>query len=105
MLQHAGCAAVKGKFRLACIAHNRSFVKLSHTLLVRTLLHSIIIRAVCPSTGIAFRRAAYTLALQRRSGQIVILQALTLGHVIKRLLDNKNICRQFFIVDVVDNVD
>ncbi len=70
-----------------------SFVKLSHTLLVRTLLHSIIIRSVCPSTGIAFRRAAYTLALQRRSGQIVILQALTLGHVIKRLLDNKNICR------------
>ncbi len=66
-----------------------SFVKLSHTLLVRTLLHSIIIRAVCPST--AFRRAAYTLALQRRSGQIVILQALSLGHVIKRLLDNKNI--------------
>ncbi len=25
MLQHAGCAAVKGKFRLACIAHNRIF--------------------------------------------------------------------------------
>ncbi len=24
---------------------------------------------------------------------------------IKRLLDNKNICKQFFIVDVVDNVD
>ncbi len=27
------------------------------------------------------------------------------SYEIKRLLDNKNICRQFFIVDVVDNVD
>ncbi len=27
------------------------------------------------------------------------------SYEIKRLLDNKNICRHFFIVDIVDNVD
>ncbi len=48
----------------------------------------------------------YSLALQRHTGQTAVLQALTLGHMrSKQLLDDKNICRQFVIVDVVDNAD
>ncbi len=45
----------------------------------------------------------YSLALQRHAGQPPVLQALTLGFM--RSNDYKNICRQFFIVDVVDKVD
>ncbi len=62
------------------------------------------LKALCVSSSLELHAGVlnYSLALQRYCS-IAVLHIRS--YEIKRLLDNKNICRQFFIVDVVDNVD
>ncbi len=47
----------------------------------------------------------YSLALQCHWSNRSIAGSYIRPHKIKRLIDNNNICRLFFIVDVVNNVD
>ncbi len=60
---------------------------------------------VCSSLKLHPGGLNYSLALQRHTGQTAVLQVLTLGHMRSNDYSTTKICRQFFVVDVVDNVN
>ncbi len=64
------------------------------------LLFLFVVEEKTPCLSFLELHQDYCLVLQRYAGQHAVLQALPLGrsYEIKRLLDNRNICRQFFIV-------
>ncbi len=91
---------------LKCCFHASYFFIHDCNTLGGNLIPYICSEAPCVSSSLELHPGGlnYSLALQRHNGQTAVLQALALGHLRSNVYST-NICRQFFIVDVVDNVD